>query len=55
MRDFLRVLCAVDIDGDGWKEIVLYRAREDSTNLEIFHFDGRRLKKVLAAEKIAYN
>jgi hypothetical protein len=54
-REFLRLLCAVDIDGDGWKEIVLYRARDAATHVDIFHFNGRRLRKVLSAEKAAYN
>ena len=54
VRDFLRVLCAVDIDGDGWKEIVLYRAKEDAAEIAIFHFDGR-LRKVLSAVKMNFN
>ena len=54
-RHFLRVLCAVDVDGDGWKEIALYRAREDSTQVSLFHFNGRALRKVLSAEKFAFN
>jgi signal peptidase I len=54
-RNFLRILCVLDIDGDGWKEIVLYRAKDAATQVDIFHFDGRRLRKVLSAEKAGYN
>jgi signal peptidase I len=54
-RNFLRILCAVDIDSDGWNEIALYRAKDDATQVDIFHFDGRRLRKVLSAEKAGYN
>jgi len=54
-RDFLRLLAAVDLDGDGWKEIVLYDAKDDATQIDIFTFNGRRAKKVLSAYKPNYN
>jgi signal peptidase I len=54
-RDFLRLVAAVDIDGDGWKEIILYRAKDDATQIDVFTFNGRRLKKVLSAYKPNYN
>ena len=54
-RDFLRVICAVDIAGDGFKEIGLYRARTDSTRIDLFRFNGRGLRLVLSAEKMSYN
>lgn len=54
-RDFLRLLSAVDIDGDGWKEIALYRAQEGATQIDVFTFDGRRLRRVLSAFKHNYN
>jgi hypothetical protein len=54
-RDFLRLVAAVDIDGDGWKEIVLYDAKDDATQIDIFSFNGRHLKKVLSTYKPNYN
>jgi signal peptidase I len=53
-RDFLRILCAADIDGDGWNEIALYRAKDGATQVDIFHFNGHRLRKVLSTEKATY-
>jgi len=55
IREFLRILCAADIDGNGGNEIVLYRAKDAATHVDIFNFDGHRLRKVLSAEKAAYN
>jgi len=43
------------IDGDGWKELTIYRAKDGGTQIEIFKFNGRRLKKVLSAYKAGYN
>jgi hypothetical protein len=54
-RDFLRLVAALDIDGDGWKEIVLYDAKDDATEIDVFSFDGRRLRKVLSTYKPNYN
>ena len=54
-RDFFRLVAAVDIDGDGWKEIVLYDAKDDATQIDIFSFTGRRLRRVLSAYKPNYN
>lgn len=54
-RDFIRILAAVDIDGDGWKEIAIYRAKEDASQIDLFHFDGHHLRKVLSAYKPNYN
>jgi signal peptidase I len=54
-RDFLRILAAVDLVGDGTKEIALYRARDSATQIDIFRFDGRRLRLVLSAYKLGYN
>jgi hypothetical protein len=54
-RDFLRILSALDVDGDGWREIVLYRATDDATQIDVFTFNGRRLRRVLSAYKPNYN
>jgi signal peptidase I len=54
-RDFLRCIGVVDLDGDGWKEIAIYRAKDGGTQIEIFKFNGKRLKKVLSAYKAGYN
>ena len=54
-RDFLRLIAAVDLDGDGWKEIILYDAKDDATQIDVFSFNGRRIKKVLSAYKPNYN
>ena len=54
IRDYLRVLCAVDIDGDGLKEFAVYRAQQGTTRIEIFHFDGRKVKEVLALDRPLY-
>lgn len=54
-RDFYRFIAFHDIDGDGRKEIVLYRAKEDATQVDVFIFDGRRARHVLTAYKPSYN
>jgi hypothetical protein len=54
-RDFLRFIAFDDIDGDGRQEIVLYAAQDDATRIDVFTFDGRRVKKVLSAYKPHYN
>jgi len=54
-RDFLRLVAVVDIDGDGWKEIVLYDAKDDATQINVFSFNGRRLRKALSVYKPNYN
>jgi hypothetical protein len=54
-RDFLRLVAAVDLDGDGWKDIVLYDARDDATQIDVFTFNGRRVRRVLSAYKPNYN
>jgi len=54
-RDFLRLIAALDIDGDGWKEIVLYDAKDDATQMDVFTFNGRRLRRVLSTYKPNYN
>jgi len=54
-RDYLRLIAAVDIDGDGWKEIILYDAKDNATQLDVFTFNGRRLWRVLSAYKPNYN
>jgi hypothetical protein len=54
-HDFLRLIAAADIDGDGWKELVLYDAKDDATQIDIFSFNGRRLHRVLSAYKPNYN
>lgn len=54
-RDFLRLLAVVDLDGDGWKEIVLYDAKDDATQIDVYSFNGRRARRVLSAYKPNYN
>jgi hypothetical protein len=54
-QDFLRLVAAVDLDGDGWKEIVLYDAKDDATQIDVFTFNGRRMRRVLSAYKPNYN
>jgi hypothetical protein len=55
-RDFYRVIACLDINGDGWKEIVTYGAEERfGSEVDIFEFDGRRVNKLLAAFKHLYN
>jgi hypothetical protein len=55
-RDFYRFLSCLDINGDGRKEIVLYTAQEDfATQIDVFTFDGRRVKCRLTAFKHLYN
>jgi hypothetical protein len=54
-RDYYRFISFHDIDGDGRKEIVLYRAKDDATQIDVFTFDGRHKKKVLSAYKAHYN
>ena len=48
-RDYLRFISFMDIDGDGRKEIVLYRAKTDATQIDVFHLDGVHVKTVLTA------
>ncbi len=54
-RDFYRLIAVHDIDGLGRKEIVLYRAKDDATQIDVFTFDGHRKHKVLSAYKANYN
>jgi hypothetical protein len=54
-RDYLRLVTALDLDGDGRPEIVLYDAKDDATQIDVFTFNGRRLRKVLSTYKPNYN
>jgi hypothetical protein len=54
-RDFYRFIAFHDIAGDGQREIVLYRAKDGSMQIDIFTFDGRRVRQVLSAYKPNYN
>jgi hypothetical protein len=54
-RDSFRFLAFHDIDGDGRKEIVIYRAKDAATQIDVFTFDGRRARQVLSAYKHGYN
>ena len=54
-RDFLRFVAFHDITGDGRLEIVLYSAKDDATQIDVFTFDGRCARKVLSADKPHYN
>jgi hypothetical protein len=54
-RDFLRLVAAMDLDGDGWREIVLYDAKEDAIQMDVFSFNGHHLHHVLSAYKPNYN
>ncbi len=54
-RDFLRCVSAADIDGDGWLEFTIYRAKEGATQIDVFKFNGKRLRRVLSAYKMGYN
>jgi hypothetical protein len=54
-RDFLRFIAFHDIVGDSHKEIILYRSKDGATEVDVFTFDGRRLRQVLSAEKPHYN
>ncbi len=53
--DVLHLLAAEDIDGDGWREIVLTYKKDAAVQVDVFTFDGRKLKKVLSAYKADYN
>jgi hypothetical protein len=56
LRDFYRVLACLDIDGDSRKEIVLYTAKEGfASQIDVFTFDGSRLKNVISTFKHLYN
>lgn len=46
-RDFLRFVSAIDIDGDGRKEVVVYVAKRGTTQMQVFSFNGKRFNKVL--------
>jgi hypothetical protein len=54
-RDFYRFIAFHDIEGDGHKEIVLYRAKDLGTQTDVFTFDGHRVQQVLSAYKPGYN
>ena len=54
-RDFYRIIAIHDIDGDGRPEIALYRAKADSTQIDVFTFHKGRKKKVLSVFKFNYN
>lgn len=55
-RDFYRFLSCLDIDGDGWKEIVLYIAKEGfGTQIEVYSFNGHRTRRRISAFKHLYN
>jgi hypothetical protein len=54
-RDFYRIIACVDINGDGRKEIVLYRAKAVATVIDVFSWDGSGLRKVLSSYKHLYN
>jgi hypothetical protein len=48
-RDYLRFVTFLDLNDDGRKEIVLYLAKKDATQVDVFTLDGVRLHKVLSA------
>lgn len=54
LRDFLRVVGMVDLDGDGGKELVLYVSKEGATQADVFSFRKKRFKKVLSVFKHAF-
>ncbi len=55
-RNFYRFLSCLDIDGDGWKEIVLYDSKPGfGTQIEVHSYNGRRTKCLLSAFKHLYN
>jgi hypothetical protein len=51
-RDFYRFIAIVDLDGEGAREIVLYNAERDATQVEVFTLDGASLKKRLTTERV---
>ena len=51
----LHLLAAEDIDGDGWREMVLTYQKDAAVQVDVFTFNGHRLKKVLSAYKPDYN
>ena len=53
-RDFFRLVAFDDINGDGKREIVLYRAKEGATQVDVFTYDGRRVRQVLSSYKAHY-
>jgi hypothetical protein len=56
IRDYYRFLSCLDIDGDGWKEVVVYDAQEHyGTQIDVFSFDGRRITKRISAFKHVFN
>jgi len=54
-RDFYRIIALHDIDGDGRREIVLYRAESDATQIDVYTVKGRHKRHRLSAYKANYN
>jgi signal peptidase I len=54
-RDFYRLLAFHDINDDGKREVVLYRAKDGATQVDVFTYNGRRVRKVLSTFKHHYN
>jgi signal peptidase I len=52
--EFDRLIAFPDIQGDGHHEIVVYRALDEATEIEVFTFNGKRVRKVLDAYKPGY-
>lgn len=50
-RAFYRFLAAVDITGDGAKEVVLYKAHPEGTTIDVFERRAKTLKQVLSVFK----
>jgi hypothetical protein len=49
VRDYLRFVTFIDLNDDGRKEIVIYDAKKDATQVDVFSLDGARVRKVLSA------
>ena len=54
-REFYRLIALHDIDGDGRKEIVLYRAKDEGTQIDVYACKGLRVRRVLLAYKSGFN
>jgi signal peptidase I len=54
-RDFYRLIAFHDIDGDGKREIVLYRAKDGATQIDVFAVKKHHAQRVLTVYKPHYN